>query len=625
MATAGGELARDEANEQIVDEQVRDLERAILKSVATERPLADTMAALCNGVSALVPSSICSVLAVDEAGRLLHLASPGLPDHYARAIDGLRIGPAAGSCGTAAYRKQSVEVTDIESDPLWADYKHFALPLGLRACWSSPITTGDGRVLGTFAFYYRTSRGPSPLERRIVSTCLYHCTIALEHEEARAEIRRLAYSDQLTGLPNRVAFQASLQDALKSAHRCNHSMAVHFLDLDGFKLVNDTLGHSVGDSLLKNVACRLKTQLDDCSFVARLGGDEFAIIQGHIQDLGQISGLAENVLSVFTAPFEIGAHKIRIGVSSGIARSPDDGTDVEQLLRKADLALYRAKTDGRRRFQLYTPEMDAALQRRRAIEQELRLSIETSGFELVFQPIVDLSTDRITSFEALLRWNRPGVGVCYPDEFIPIAEETGLIEEIGDWVLEKACTEACTWPAHVAVAVNLSLRQFRSRRFLFNLVRTLTRTGLPPHRLEVEITESVLLSIEPDVLAVLRGLADLGVRIALDDFGTGYSSLSYLRSFPFDRIKIDRTFVADLGVRRDALAIIRAVSSLARDLGMRITAEGVETKAQLDCLRDEGCTEAQGFYLSRPVAPSAVSLLLDAEEIVGRSQHTLGG
>lgn len=604
-----------EASGQLADVLVRNLEREILKAVATGSPLSETMGLLCRRVEEIVPFTLCSVLAVDESGRLQHLASPSLPEHYSKAVDGLAIGPTAGSCGTAAYRNEPVEVTDIATDPLWADYKSLALPVGLRACWSSPITSGGGRVIGTFAFYYRTPRGPGPLERQIVATCLHYCAIAIEHEEAQAKIHDLAYRDPLTGLPNRASFHNRVLEALAAARSSQRSVAIHYIDLDDFKGVNDTLGHSVGDRLLRAVAERLVACAANGASVARLGGDEFAILQDAVEDLGEISGLAMSVIAAFAHPFHIESHKIRISASSGIARMPDDGDDPEELLRKADLALYRAKGEGRKRFQLFTQEMDAALQTRRALENDLRLAVERPSFELVYQPIIDLESGDVTTVEALLRWHRPGWGTVTPDDFIPVAEETGLIEDIGSWVLHEACLCAATWPPQIKVAINLSLRQFRQERFVFNVIRTLNRTSVPPRRLELEITESVLLSNQRSVRAALQELNAVGIQIALDDFGTGYSSLSYLRSFPFNKIKIDKSFVADLGCSPGSTAIIRAVVGLARDLGMKTTAEGVETREQLDLLRLEGCSEVQGYYISRPQSAAAISALLQVPHL----------
>ena len=595
----------------LTDALVRDLEREILKEVATGASLSATMDLLCRRVEEIIPLTLCSVLAIDKNKRLQHLASPSLPQHYSKAIDGVAIGPTVGSCGTAAYLKRPVEVTDIATDPLWSGFKTFALPIGLRACWSSPITSGDGRVLGTFAFYYRTPRGPGTVERQIVATCLHHCAIAIEHEEARTKIHQLAFHDSLTGLPNRASFRKKVLEALNTPLASRGSIAIHYIDLDGFKDVNDTLGHSIGDELLRvrhrAPGVMLPVRRDRS---ARLGGDEFALLQIAIEDQAQVTALADRVIAVFDGPFFVDSDKIRISASSGIARAPDDGEDPEELLRKADLALYRAKSKGRRRYQLFTPEMDLQLQSRRSLESDLRTTIETSGFELVYQPIIDLASGDVTAVEALIRWHRPRQGIVYPDVFIPIAEETGLIEDIGDWVLNEACTCAATWRPETMVAINLSLRQLRNERFVFNVVRTLNRTGFSPKRLELEITESVLLSNQRSVRAALGELDAIGVQFALDDFGTGYSSLSYLRSFPFSKIKIDKSFVDDLGRKADSNAIIRAVTGLARDLGIKTTAEGVETREQLELLRAEGCVEAQGYYISKPLSAVKIAEFL---------------
>ena len=528
------------------------------------------------------------------------------------------VGPRSARAARLPIATSQIEVTDIATDPLWSGFRTFALPIGLRACWSSPITSGDGRVIGTFAFYYRTPRGPGAVERQIVATCLHHCAIAIEHEEARTRIHELAFRDPLTGLPNRLSFRKKMLEALNAPPAARGAIAIHYIDLDGFKDVNDTLGHSIGDELLRSVTKRLVACCQSGSMagsmanavIARLGGDEFAILQNPIEDQAEIGALAARVIAVFDEPFYVDSDKIRISASAGIARAPDDGEDPEELLRKADLALYRAKAEGRRRFQLFTPEMDLQLQIRRSLESDLRTAVDISGFELAFQPIINLASGDVTSVEALVRWHRPRYGMVSPDAFIPIAEETGLIEDIGDWVLNEACAHAVRWLPGTTVAINLSLRQLRNSGFVFNVIRTLNRTGLSPVRLELEITESVLLSNQPNVRAALAELDAIGVQFALDDFGTGYSSLSYLRSFPFSKIKIDKSFVDDLGSKADSSAIIRAVTGLARDLGIKTTAEGVETREQLELLRAEGCAEAQGYYISKPLSAAKIAEFL---------------
>jgi diguanylate cyclase (GGDEF)-like protein len=386
--------------------------------------------------------------------------------------------------------------------------------------------------------------------------------------------------------------------------------ALHFLDLDQFKTVNDTLGHPVGDRLLQSVAERLLDVLRETDTLARLGGDEFAILQTAIDSPLDATVLAGRMIAPLAKPFEIAEQQIVIGVSVGIAFAPQDGLDADQLAKCADLALYRAKADGRGVYRLFQAEMDARMQARRAMELDLHRALDGSQLELFYQPLIDLRARRIAGFEALLRWRHPTRGLVSPDQFIPLAEETGMIVPIGEWVLRQACAAATEWPDNLKVAVNLSAVQFKSRNLVAATVSALRESGLPANRLELEITETVMLHDTEATLATLHQFRELGIEIAMDDFGTGYSSLSYLRSFPFDRIKIDQTFVQELGSRPDCMAIVRAVAALGNDLGMAITAEGVETRQQLDALALVGCTEFQGYLFSRPVSGEQVIDLL---------------
>jgi len=419
-----------------------------------------------------------------------------------------------------------------------------------------------------------------------------------ERKRSEAQIAHMAHHDALTGLPNRVLFRAAMESAL--ARLCgNEKLAVLCLDLDAFKSVNDTLGHPIGDALLKIVAERLRGCARESDMVARLGGDEFALI-GVCTEPAEVSALAQSAIEAISAPCEIEGQQIVIGASIGIGMAPEDGTDPDHLLKKADMALYRAKADGRGVARFFEPEMDERLQARRALEVDLRNALVQGGFELFYQPLVNLKTDAVSGFEALLRWRHPDRGMVLPGDFVPLAEETGLIVPLGEWVLRNACAEAAGWPETVKVAVNLSAVQFKSEGLVPSVISALASSGLPASRLELEITESVLLNNSEAILRVLHQLRGLGVRISMDDFGTGYSSLSYLQSFPFDKIKIDRSFVRDLGEREDSMAIIRAVVGLGDSLGMTTTAEGVETAEQLERLRAEGCTEAQGYLFSPP-------------------------
>jgi diguanylate cyclase (GGDEF)-like protein len=421
-----------------------------------------------------------------------------------------------------------------------------------------------------------------------------------EKRRAELKIEHMAHHDALTGLSNRVRLNERLDHALTQPGDGSMT-AVHHFDLDRFKAVNDTFGHHAGDALLKIAAGRLRELVRASDTVARMGGDEFVIVQSPISDPGEASLLAERVIAAIAEPFEIDGHQTAVGASIGIAVSPRDGDDSDKLLRNADLALYRAKEDGRGTFRFFEAGMDEHMQTRRAMEQDMRKALPAGEFELYYQPVVNLQTSTISGFEALIRWNHPQRGLISPTTFIPLAEESGFIVPLGEWVIRQACLTAAQWPEHLHVAINISASQFRSAGLMQVIVGALGASGLKPTRLEIEITETVLLQDKEATLAILHQLRALGVRIAMDDFGTGYSSLTYLQSFPFDKIKIDRSFVKDITENAGSLNIVRAVASLANGMGMTATAEGVETNEQLDRITAEGCTEMQGYLFSRPL------------------------
>jgi diguanylate cyclase (GGDEF)-like protein len=424
-----------------------------------------------------------------------------------------------------------------------------------------------------------------------------------ERRKTRARIVYMARHDALTGLPNRVRFREEMIGALGRLER-GEPLAVLSLDLDGFKAVNDTLGHPIGDLLLQAVAGRLRACVRATDIVARLGGDEFAILQGVADQPVEFTAVAARLIQALAEPFDIEGHQIVIGASVGIAMAPDDGNDPDRLMKNADMALYRAKEDGRGVYRFFEPAMDARMQIRRALELDLRKALGRGEFELFYQPLIRLQTGALGGFEALLRWRHPERGLVPPTEFIPLTEEIGLIGPIATWVLKQACGEAAGWPGDIKVAVNLSPVQFKQGTVVRDVMEALDASGLSAHRLELEITEGVLLQDTEATVSTLTRLRELGVRISMDDFGTGYSSLGYLRRFPFDKIKIDRSFIHDLSDNPDSIAIVRAVTGLGNALGMGITAEGVETEDQLRQLRAEGCTEAQGclFSAARPAS-----------------------
>jgi diguanylate cyclase (GGDEF)-like protein len=432
-----------------------------------------------------------------------------------------------------------------------------------------------------------------------------------ERHRSEARISFMARHDSLTALPNRALFGERLEQAL-AALGLGGGFGLLLVDLDRFKEVNDTHGHPIGDALLRVVARRLTACARDGDTVARLGGDEFAIIGMGLRDAQGAEELATRIIQTVSEPFAIEGYRLDIGASVGIAIATEGNCDADGLLRDADIALYSVKKDGRGTYALFTPDMETALQARRALEHDLLQSLAQDQMELLYQPMVALADGRIRGFEALLRWNHPTRGRMQPDLFIPLSEEIGFIDRLGAWILRQACADAACWPFELKVAINVSPVQFRSGHLIRYLEEALAETGIPSSRVELEITETTLLHENETTLATLRGMHALGVRIVLDDFGTGFSSLSYLRSFPFDRIKIDRSFVKDFGLRNDADAIIRAIVGLGKSLRIPVTAEGVETREQLQLVRVEGCDEAQGYLISRPIQAAFVPALLSS-------------
>ena len=588
------------------------LQNEILEAIARGTALESVADLLCTRVEQLAPTAVCSILAVGAHGTLHTLAAPSLPDEFSRALDMLPIGAHSGSCGTAVYRGEPVEVTDIATDPLWTDYRSLALPLGFRACWSSPIKARDGRVVGTFAFYYRTQRRPADIERQIVAHCVHLCAIAIEHEEVQSHVRRLASHDTLTGLPNRALFRDHATRML-AALQAGQTISLCYVDLDDFKGVNEALGHRVGDRLLKGVAGRFLSCAGDRSFVARVGGDEFAIIPLPGEGAVDAQLLLGKIAAALDEPFVIEGQKVPLGASIGVAQTASADMALAELSTRADMALYEAKSEGHgRTSRAYVPAMAAAVHSRRSFRQDIRNAVDAGDFTLVYQPIVALANNQLTAVEALLRWQHPERGAVSPAAFIPIAEEMGLIGVLGDWVLREACGAAANWPRDITVCVNLSPLQFRKPGFVLDVISALHQTGLAPERLDLEITESALLARDVATRTALHDLHDFGVRLSLDDFGTGFSSLVSLRSFPFDKLKIDMSFVRDIGLDADSTAIVRAVIGLARDLCITTVAEGIESQSQFEWLARQGCREGQGYYFSQPMRGADLQALLES-------------
>ena len=593
--------------------QMQRMQRDVLAAIAQDRPIREVMELICRRVELIAPDVVCSILAVDEEQQLRPLGAPSLPPEFGAAIDGLKIGPKHGSCGTAAWRNEAVVVEDIETDPLWEDYKGLPLPLGLLACWSTPITLRDGRVGGTFAFYSRQKRGPSVWHEHIVRACVHLCVVALERDEAAARIGRLAYYDALTGLPNRAKLREQMEAMFDNA-RSPGPAALLFIDIDHFKDVNDTLGHSVGDSLLKEIANRIVAEVWDIDIVCRHGGDEFVVVLDGA-DAPRARRTAEALLGRLAQPVRVEGVTLPASASIGISLCPQDGTDSATLLRNADTAMYRAKSEGRSTFRFFTSEMNRMAQDRLLLGALLRDAVADGQVHLAYQPQIDAQTGAVAGVEALARWTHPALGAVPPARFIPLAEDFGLIETIGQASIEEGCAQLKRWDDAgydvPNIAVNISAIQFRNPDFPLIAARALARHGLDASRLTVEVTESLMMQAYPTALDNARRLREMGVTISMDDFGTGYSSLSNLARLPVSELKIDRSFMADLEENETVQAMVTAVIRIGETLKLRVVAEGVETVAQRRFLEALGCDVLQGYLFGEAMPPQVFEEWLD--------------
>jgi diguanylate cyclase (GGDEF)-like protein/PAS domain S-box-containing protein len=577
----------------------------VLKLMAKGADFQNVLDEIVLFVESFTDGAHCSILIADQEGKTLkHGSSPHLPPAYNAAVDSMPIGPSAGSCGTSAFLKKSVAVTDIENNPLWESYRDLALSCDLKACWSSPVFDDDQRVIGAFGIYYCNTRSPREKDRKIIEKATDLISLVIQHYQAKERIDFMAYHDALTGLANRRQFDERVQKAMAETKvDQGEKVSLIYLDLDRFKYVNDSLGHSVGDRLLVHVSVKLKDCLGDGVLFSRQGGDEFTILLEHTTK-EKAEAVARNILQSLEEPFVIAGTDIFITTSIGISFFPDDGEEVDMLLSKADVAMYQAKKQGRNNYQMYDVLLDRKAFERLQIENELRKALERNEFTLHYQPIVNLCQNEIKGAEALIRWQNDRIGFVSPDKFIPIAEETGLIIPIGEWVLKTALLQLKDWHKNgmegLTVAVNLSIRQFYQPDLLPMIKETLELAGVEPRFLTIEITESMTMDVEK-ASVILHELKGLGINISIDDFGTGYSSLSYLKRFPIDHLKIDRCFVKDIAENKSDENIATTIILMAHNLGLSVIAEGVETADQLELLKQHRCNKAQGYHFSKPV------------------------
>ncbi|HSI39065.1 MAG TPA: EAL domain-containing protein [Xanthobacteraceae bacterium] len=580
------------------------LQSRVLRALADGCTLAEVGDLLCREVERLDPGVVCSILEL-QGDRLSPLASPSLPEAFSRMLAGLQIGPNVGSCGTACYRGEAVEVHDIASDPLWADYHDLPLPGALLACWSSPIKHRNGEVAGAFAFYFRERRGPTEWNRQIVAVCVDLCALAIERDRARAHIERLAYYNALTGLPNRVRTCTEIDDLLREAQAGGRPLAVLFLDIDHFKDVNETLGHTVGDRLLAALAANLREQFGPSERIGHLGSDEFVVVLPDCTGAGA-SAAAHRVARTLTRPMVVADMALPLTVSIGISTYPDNGTDAETLLKHADAAMCEAKSAGRATIRLFGAAMKRNAQNRLVYGAALRGAVERGEMSLHYQPQIGLADGLLHGVEALARWRHPELGDVPPGTFIPIAEETGQIKQIGVWAIREACRQMAEWQAASvdigSISVNLSPRHFHDAELPATVAALLREHRLPTGSLVLEITESVMMDTHPAAMETANALRALGVGLSMDDFGTGYSSLSMLARMPISELKIDQSFMRELEGDRNTQAVVTTITRIGEILGMKVVCEGIETESQLALLRALGCPVGQGYVFSRPAA-----------------------
>lgn len=584
-------------------------EKQVLEKIVTQSPVTDVLVTVARRIEEQSGHMFCAILIPDERGVMRYVATAGLPKEYITAVDALApTFPAETIYDIDGQGKAEVVSPDKALPSALIPYQGLAERYGLRTGPGTPVYSSGGDLLGMVASYYHLLDYPDPHDARLLEIASNLARIVIERKNAESRLEYLAHFDSLTGLPNRALFRDRLGQAMSRSDRLTQSVALMFLDLDRFKTINDTLGHEVGDNLLRAVAKRLQTCVRGEDTVARLGGDEFTIILEQIATPEDAGRVAQKILDSFLPPFNLDGREVFIGASIGITIYPLDRCDIDGLLRNADTALYSAKDAGRNTFHFYTKEMNEKALEYLDTENSLRHALERGEFLLYYQPKIHLLTGKPTGAEALLRWRHPQRGIVSPLEFVSMLEDTGMINEVGRWALRSACTQVKKWMDRglpsLRVAVNISARQFLHNELTKHVSEALEESGLRPDQLELELTESLLMQDPVHAEELLRGIQALGVlRIHLDDFGTGYSSLSYLKRFPIDTVKIDASFVHDIPTDKEDNAIVLAVVAMAHSLGLKVVAEGVENERQAEFLRLHECDLIQGYLVSPPLPP----------------------
>ena len=602
------------------NEKVSELRNNILELIASSAKLTEVLPAILTSIEKEYDNAMCSILLLDGSKKHLTLgAAPSLPMFYNEAIEGIEIGYGVGSCGTAAYSGKRVIVEDISTHPFWASWTTLAKQANLASCWSEPIINSQGEILGTFAIYHNEISVPKHIDFVLIEQFANLARIAIEREKADKIIWQQANFDSLTKLPNRNLLHEHLTTAINNAQRNNEQLAVAMLDLDNFKDVNDSLGHATGDALLVECSKRIQSNIRKNDIVARLGGDEFIILLVGIDSNADIDNVGQKLISALAQPYKLEQKSIYCTVSIGVATYPDDSQDIGALLRNADQAMYGAKAQGRNNVHYFTENMRINFLNRIEMVADLRTALKEQQFHLVYQPIVNLENENITKAEALIRWQHPTKGLISPVEFIPLAEETGLIVEISDWIFNEVTQQVKLWRenycANLAICINTSPAQYRNNgERIIKWLDALAEKSLPAEAIGIEITENLLMENQTEVVAVLDKIRNHGIAISIDDFGTGYSSFSYLKNFSLDYLKIDKSFVQNMSADSNDLALCEAIIVMANKLNIKVIAEGIETEQQRQLLSAAGCNYGQGYLLDRPLSKQGFEELLINQE-----------
>ncbi|MBA6225179.1 EAL domain-containing protein [Colwellia sp. MB02u-18] len=583
------------------------LRNKILELIACSAKQSDVLHAIVDAVENENPDTMCSILLLDKTEKKLTLgAAPSLPDFYNQAMEGLEIAQGAGSCGTSAYTGKRVTVIDIATHPYWVQWSALAKKANLSSCWSEPIIDNSGKVIGTFAIYFKKVTSPTKKDFRLIEQFVSLSRIAIEREKADQLIWHQANFDHLTQLPNRSLVNEYIGNILKKTKRENTQFTIAMLDIDNFKDVNDSLGHSAGDALLVETAKRIKDTLRESDIIARIGGDEFIIILTNTNGVQNIEILGKRISTALAKPYLFEEKEIYCTASIGVAIYPNDADNINQLLKNADQAMYGAKAKGRNTLQYFTENMRTDFLKRMQLIQDLRIAVKEQQFFLVYQPIVNLQNNNTYKAEALIRWQHPEKGLVSPLDFIPIAEETGLIIEISEWVFQQVLQDLKLWRGayceNLQISINTSPVQYKNHgKQILNWVEQLKQHNIPTHALTIEITESLLMETHVQVDNIIADIRQQGVVVAIDDFGTGYCSFSYLKNFLVDYIKIDQSFVKGMSSDNNDMALCEAIIVMADKLNIEVIAEGIETAQQRQLLATAGCTFGQGYLLAKPL------------------------